>query len=287
MRRDCGHDETVGSPAYAVCVVCVVRSGCPPHQLSERGPGLGDSSRTESEPAERGWCGYLRIRGVVAFPWLPFAIGGAKRAESCWWAEVAGVTAYLRDLQLRRCCDAFDHVSADAPTLCAGWAAHDLAIHLWTLKHDPLGWPGIAIPALAAMTMRRADRIKRRWSYAELVARLRAESGAIACMPFDRFEGHRHALGEYFVHSQDVARANGLDQEKPGSSLEDALWLRVQIAARQLHRRRTPGLRLDSTDGRSARVTGGPTRTVVSGLPSELMCWVYGRGALAAVTVRR
>ena len=197
------------------------------------------------------------------------------------------MTAYLRDRQLRRCCDAFDQVSADAPTLCAGWSAHDLAIHLWTLKHDPLGWPGIAIPALAATATRRADRIRRRWSYAELVARLRADPGPIACMPLDRFEGHRHALGEYFVHTQDVVRANGVDQEKPGSSLEDALWLRVQVAARQLYRRRTPGLVLESTDGRSAHVTGGATKTVVSGAPSELMCWVYGRQGVAAVTIRR
>jgi hypothetical protein len=68
------------------------------------------------------------------------------------------VTAYLRDRQLRRCCDALNQVSADAPTLCAGWSAHDLAIHLWTLKHDPLGWPGIAFPVLAATATRRADR---------------------------------------------------------------------------------------------------------------------------------
>ena len=109
------------------------------------------------------------------------------------------MTADLRDRQFRQCCDALEQVSADAPTLCEGWAAHDLAIHLWTLKHDPLGWPGIVVPALAATTARRADRIRRRWSYVELVARLRAERGDMACMPFDRFGGHRHALGEYYT----------------------------------------------------------------------------------------
>ncbi len=196
------------------------------------------------------------------------------------------MTAYLRDRQLRRCCDAFDQVSADAPTLGAGWSAHDLAIHLWTLKHDPLGWPGIVVPALAATAGRRADRLRDRWSYPELVARLRAGPGAIACMPLDRFEGHRHALGEYFIHTQDVARANGLDQEEPESRMEDALWLRVQVAARQLHHRRTPGLVLESKGRSSAHVTKGPTTTVVSGAPSELLCWVYGRQEVAVVTIR-
>ncbi|MBC7760295.1 MAG: maleylpyruvate isomerase family mycothiol-dependent enzyme [Candidatus Saccharibacteria bacterium] len=197
------------------------------------------------------------------------------------------MTAVLRDRQLRRCCDALDQVSDGAPTLCEGWSAHDLAIHLWTLKHDPLGWPGIAVPALAATARWRADRIRRRWSYAELVARLRAGRGGVACMPFDRFEGHRHALGEYFVHTQDVVRANGLDQEEPSNELEDALWLRVQVAARQLHRRRRPGLVLETTDSRSAQVTGGTPGTFVTGPPSELLCWAYGREGVADVTIRR
>ena len=197
------------------------------------------------------------------------------------------MTAELRDRQLRRCCDALDQVAADAPTLCEGWAAHDLAVHLWTLKRDPLGWPGIVIPALATTAARRADHLRRRWSYAELVARLRAEQGGIACMPLDRFEGHRHALGEYFVHTQDVVRANGLDQDRPDHELEAALWLRVQVAARHLHRRRTPGLVLQCPDGRSAQVTGRAPTTVVKGAPSELMCWVFGREAVADVTVQR
>lgn len=197
------------------------------------------------------------------------------------------MTAVLRDYQLQRCCDALDQVRDGAPTLCEGWSAHDLAIHLWTLNHDPLGWPGIALPALAATVRWRADHIRRRWSYAELVARLRAGRGGIACMPFDRFEGYRHALGEYFVHTQDVVRANGLDQEELDTELEDALWLRVQVAARQLHRRRTPGLVLETTDGRCAQVTGGAPGIVVTGAPSELMCWAYGREGVADVTIRR
>lgn len=57
------------------------------------------------------------------------------------------MTAALRDEQLSRCCDALAAVERDAPTLCEGWSAHDLALHLWVLKH-PLAWPGIGVPAL-------------------------------------------------------------------------------------------------------------------------------------------
>lgn len=216
------------------------------------------------------------VRKHVGAGWLPY-LGPAERE----------MTAELRDRELRRCCHALDQVAADAPTLCEGWAAHDLAVHLWTLKRDPLGWPGIVVPALAAMGSRRADHLKCRWPYAQLVTRLRAERGGIACMPLDRFEGHRHALGEYFVHTQDVVRANGLDEDRPDHELEAALWLRVQVAARQLHRRLTPGLVLQCPDGRSAQVTGRAPLTVVTGAPSELMCWVFGREDVADVTVRR
>src|SRR5918999_422676 len=36
-------------------------------------------------------------------------------------------------------CDLLDKVGPDAPTLCRGWNAHDLAAHLWIRENDPLG----------------------------------------------------------------------------------------------------------------------------------------------------
>lgn len=196
------------------------------------------------------------------------------------------MTAELRDRQLQRCCDALAAVGADAPTLCSGWSVHDLAIHLWLLKRDPISWVGMGLPALAWTLARRAELLRRSWSYPELISMLRAEPGQIACMPLDRFENYRHSLGEYFVHTQDVVRANGLDQDSPDDGLQDALWIRVQVAARLLHRR-TGGLVLERMDGRSARITAGTPAVVVQGEPTELICWVYGRASVADVRVRR
>ncbi|MEZ5094926.1 MAG: maleylpyruvate isomerase family mycothiol-dependent enzyme [Nocardioides sp.] len=192
----------------------------------------------------------------------------------------------LRDRQLQRLCDVLEAVDPAASTLCAGWDAHDLAVHVWILKRDPLGWPGAVLPAL---DLGRSARVRRRWPYAELVRRLRAEPGRIACMPLDRWEGHRHALGEYYVHTQDVARRHGIGQPAPDEALLAALWLRVQVAARALHRRRTPGLVLarpgGGGGGERALVTRGPARVVVTGEPTELMCWAHGREQVADVTV--
>lgn len=185
------------------------------------------------------------------------------------------MSSALRDRQFRVLCDVLDQVEPAAATWCEGWTAHDLAAHIWILKRDPLGWPGVAVPRLG---MGRAARVKGRWSYGGLVARLRRQSGAIAAMPLDRFEDHRHALGEYWMHTQDVARPQGIDQPPVDDELAEALWLRVQRAAPLLHRR-VRGLTLVHADGRRVTVTRGTPTLRVIGTPAELMCWAYGRPA--------
>jgi uncharacterized protein (TIGR03085 family) len=191
------------------------------------------------------------------------------------------MSAELRDRQLQRFCDVLEAVPAEAPTLCEGWTAYDVAIHLWILKHDPWGWPGVVVPRL---DLGRSARVRRRFPYDALVARLRSEPGAIACMPLDFREDYRHALGEYWMHTQDVARPSSVTQPEPDAELQEALWLRVQVVARALHRR-TAGLVLVHPDGRSAEVTRGPARVVVTGEPTELLCWAFGRTSVADVTV--
>lgn len=95
-------------------------------------------------------------------------------------------------------------------------------------------------------------------------------------MPLDRWEGHRHALGEYWVHTQDVARPQGVRQPPVDDELAEALWLRVQRAAAALHRR-SRGLTLVHADGRRATVTRGAPTVAVRGSPEELMCWAPTR----------
>ena len=214
----------------------------------------------------------------------PCAPGLSGSAGGCQDRGVS--TADIRDRQLRRCCDALDAVDPGAATLCAGWSAHDLALHLWSIKREPLAWAGMVLPVLAPLTKQRAELIRRRWPYEDLIDQLLSESGAIACMPLDRWEDHRHALGEYYVHTQDVARPHGVLQQAPDDELQEALWLRTRTAARILRRRLPAGLVLEHPDGRRAASGRGRPVVVVSGAPSELICWVYGRQPVAAVTVR-
>ncbi len=197
------------------------------------------------------------------------------------------MSSHLRDHVYAQFCDALATVAPTSPTLCDGWDAHDLAVHIWVIKHDPLSWPGIVIPAFAGVTLRRAERNKRRWSYAGLVEELRQESGSIACMPLDGMEGHRHALGEYYIHTEDIRRPNGLPRSSPAAETEDALWLRARTAGRQLWGRRRAAVHFAAPDRNPFSLGRGVPTSRVSGLPSEVILWIYGREGAADVDVMK
>jgi len=195
------------------------------------------------------------------------------------------MSTLLRDHHLHHLCDALAEVPATAPTLCDGWDAHDLAVHIWVIKHDPLSWPGIVIPALAGVTRRRAETVRGRWPYLALLARLRQDSGAIACMPFDGREDHRHALGEYYIHTEDIRRANTLPRRSLSTETEDALWLRARTAGGQLWGRGQDATRFEAPDRMPFILGRGEPATCVSGLPSEAILRIYGREGVADVQV--
>ncbi|RMB58948.1 maleylpyruvate isomerase family mycothiol-dependent enzyme [Tessaracoccus antarcticus] len=191
----------------------------------------------------------------------------------------------LRDHHRNVLCDALASVAATAPTLCQEWDAHDLAVHLWALKRDPLSWPGVAIPAFADATRRRAEQVRRRWDYEHLIAELRQQGGSLPCMPLDRWVAHGHALGEYYIHTQDVRRANDLPRRAQTAETEDALWLRARRAGRQLWLRGRDTVSV-AAPGRDPFTLGrGAVTAQVTGLPSEIILWIYGRCDAADVVV--
>jgi uncharacterized protein (TIGR03085 family) len=191
----------------------------------------------------------------------------------------------LLNRQRDRCCAVLASVPPDAPTLCAGWTAFDLAAHLDALCRDALSWPGIALPWFEPVTARRAARLQAWLGYTGLIDRLRTGSPVIPPFGLDPWQGWGHHLGEWFVHTEDVRRANHLPAPERDAALSEALWLRVQVAARILHRRDREGLVLRHSDGRSAVVVDGPAPVVVTGEPAELMVWVYrGRAAEVVIT---
>ncbi len=194
--------------------------------------------------------------------------------------SVASDRVRLRDEQRDAACDALASVDAASSTLCEGWTAHDLAAHLWVLDHPSPSWAGLVVTSIDPLAA-----TKKRWPYAELVGRLRNGPSTFACMPLDPRAGNLHAIGEWFVHTEDVRRAHDLPRRQYTAELQDALWARVQRAARQLNWRRPTGLVLRRVNGGTSMVVDKPAGVVVTGEPAELMMWAYGRTSVADVVV--
>lgn len=93
-------------------------------------------------------------------------------------------------------------------------------------------------------------------------------------------------LNEFFVHHEDVRRANGMEPRSLTPAMDAALWRNVVRGGRYLSRRVGCGLEIEWA-GTSARVTvrpGEPT-ALLSASPGELLLYLFGRQAAAQVDV--
>ncbi|WP_040160493.1 TIGR03085 family metal-binding protein [Nigerium massiliense] len=180
------------------------------------------------------------------------------------------------------CCDALLSAGPDAPTLCAGWTAHDLAAHLWVRENDPIGVPGMFVPALAKVTDDRMARVKKRWPFPELVETIRRGPKAPSLFALPGLDEQANTV-EYFVHTEDVRRPAGLEPRELPAELEDVLWGRARSMAKLLLRGSHDGIVLERETGESAHVQPGSEIVTVIGKPSELMLFTFGRKQAARV----
>jgi hypothetical protein len=93
------------------------------------------------------------------------------------------------------------------------------------------------------------------------------------------FLGEAVDLHEFFVHHEDVRRANGLEA-RADPALDEALWRVVPVFGRFLTRE-AKGIEivLEGTDGRQRRIRKGSRSVVARGRPQELFLWLYTRPA--------
>ena len=187
-------------------------------------------------------------------------------------------------------CALLDQVGPDAPTLCEGWLAHDLAAHIWLRETDPISTAGTVAKPLAGLVERRMADVKQRWPFTELVARIRNGPARFSVFAFPGVDEPANAT-EFFVHHEDVRRARG----EPGGArdlgpeVEDWMWRRLKLLGRAHFRQVRVGVvleRLDVAPDASAEtirvVSGSPIVTLI-GLPSELMLFAHGRTGAAEV----
>jgi uncharacterized protein (TIGR03085 family) len=167
-------------------------------------------------------------------------------------------------------CDLLDQLGPDAPTLCRGWATSDMAAHL-VLREHFRRWGD----------ERRAQEEAK--GYAYLVARVRAGGPLV---PW-RVPGLRTLANglEYFIHHEDVRRANGQGPRAEIPDLESLAWRMSGFLGRRLaHNVRPFGLALVAPDGRRHMFGAGATATL-SGPPTELILYLAGRRSAARVTL--
>jgi uncharacterized protein (TIGR03085 family) len=182
-----------------------------------------------------------------------------------------------------RLCDLFAALGPDAPTCCGDWTTYDLAAHLVVRDSQPLALPGLVVPLAHPVTAWFEGRA-RTTDFDELVGRVR--KGPPRWNPMG-FPGLRQPanLHEYFVHHEDVRRANGAGAREDTPELDEPLWTRLKASA-SFFTRRVKGvtLRLQRPDGASitARTAEGPMVTV-SGTPRELTVWAWNRKEVADV----
>lgn len=182
-------------------------------------------------------------------------------------------------------CDALTDAGPDAPTLCEGWDTHDLAAHVWVRENDPIAVPGVLIKPLNSVTESRMEAVRNRWTYTELVDRIRRGPGLASLFAIPAVD-EKANTGEFFVHTEDVRRPAGLQPRPTTEDFEKAMADMLATMAKALMRDAKCGLVYERTDvSESLRVRPGTTTVTVVGKPSELYLFSYGRMEAADVDV--
>jgi uncharacterized protein (TIGR03085 family) len=196
----------------------------------------------------------------------------------------SGDTAEFFDaVERAHLCDLLDELGPGAPTLLAPWTTRDIAAHLILREHDPLAAPGLVLPGAWRRFAERRQRILAQRDFTGLTATLRSgpPPGFFRIGWVRRFPN----LNEFFVHHEDVRRANGRGPRTHESAMDEALWRNVTRSAWFLARRlRGTGLELQwAGTEHTVRARRGAPAACLAGPPGELLLYLFGRQDAAHV----
>lgn len=181
--------------------------------------------------------------------------------------------------------DLLQQSGPDAPTLCEGWTARDLAVHLVIREYRPDAAAGMFFKGLA----NRLDTVSHDYEskpFAELVEMYR--NGPPTWNPMRLADKYAN-LAENFVHHEDLRRGGGeyAPRDLPQSARDD-LWKAVGKMAKFFLRSSSIHVVLERTDAATPTVVRAGADSTdevrVSGEAGELLLWLYGRdGAVDVV----
>lgn len=184
----------------------------------------------------------------------------------------------LLEIERSEMCDLMLELGPDAPTLNEGWNVIDLAAHLVVRGRDLWAAGGIVIDALSPL-VDLAMRRRRRHGLDQLVAVIRqGEPFPVSLLPTGA------QLFEYFVHHEDVRRANGGEPRSDRRDLDEALAALVRGGGNRYLRNVDSGVDLVWNGGVLYR-HGPEPRARISGAPGELILYLTGRKGAARVEV--
>ena len=176
--------------------------------------------------------------------------------------------------------EALRALGPDAPTLCDGWATRDMAAHIYVRERRPDAALGVLpLGPLSAYTDRVMASVLRVQSYDDLLRRLRRAPAYV------RLTGLDDVINtvEFFVHTEDVRRANDLPLRELPPALEQVLGSRLRRQARVLFRRAGARVRLVPAPGDPIDVGSGDETVEVRGRPGEVLLFGFNRKAAARV----
>ena len=121
--------------------------------------------------------------------------------------------------------DLLDELGPEAPTLLAPRTTRDIAAHLVLRDRDALAGPGLVLPGAWARLAERRRRALALREFPWLVATLRSgpPPGFFRIGWVRRFP----SLNEFFVHHEDVRRANGRGPRANEHAMDENLWRNV------------------------------------------------------------
>jgi uncharacterized protein (TIGR03085 family) len=183
-------------------------------------------------------------------------------------------------------CNTLRAVGPDAPTLCEGWTARDLAAHLVVREHAPIGNLGIWLKPLAGYTERvQAELASQPWE--ELIDQVAAPPALWHPARLAKRVEEVFDDGEMFVHHEDLRRGDGIARPRDlAPEDEKALWAVLNGTGRLAFRNSKVGIIVDVPGRNPVRLHDHGDRSVtLRGPVGEVLLASYGRARAAEVEI--
>ncbi|KAB1988080.1 MULTISPECIES: TIGR03085 family metal-binding protein [Streptomyces] len=178
--------------------------------------------------------------------------------------------------------DLLEAVGPDAPTLCEGWNSRDLAAHVVVRERRPDAAGGLVVRQLAP----RLERVMTEFAdkpYEELIQLLRTGPPRFSPFALKQLDEASNVV-EFYVHTEDVRRAQpDWTRRELDAVFQEALWTRLDRTARLMGRGAPTGVVLRRPNGQTTVLNKGTPVVTVTGEPSELLLFAFGRQAVADV----